>query len=157
MPDEHEYLTAELNRQEEVPQTDFHGLSLSTLAAEMKLLKEQIDALESQRESLQARYDRIRKQLLPDALATAGLTSFKLTGGGQVYLKTAVYVNVPAKRQANFIQWLKLTGNSSLITESVHPKTLAAWYNEQTDRDPTFIPEDLGLTVFREPLAVLRK
>lgn len=128
--------------------------SLKTLAAEMKSLAGRLDELEADRKQAQERYDVLRKRLVPDALAEAGMSGVKLVGGGSIHLRTDLYPSVDKLLTGEFHAWLRDHGHQSLIVPTVNFQTLRAWVREQRDAGAPLPPQ---VTIFEEPVAVLRK
>jgi len=129
-------------------------LAITELAHEMKALGEELDELDAVRKTKQQRYDEIRKRLLPEALALAEMSGFKLSGGESVHLRTDTYASVAKEDTAAFHAWLRDNGFASLIVPTVNHQTLRAWAREQRDAGGQ-IPE--MVKVYTEPVAVLRK
>jgi hypothetical protein len=128
--------------------------SVQKLAAAMAGVKRRLDELEADKKELTKTYDEIRKTLLPDALAKAGMTSFALSTGEKVHLRNEVQVSVLKDDRARFHFWLRDNGHASLIQEQVNPQTLKAWGREQIENGvelPAF------MKVYKEPVAVVTK
>lgn len=125
-----------------------------TLANQLREAQAELDEVKARQKACQARVDDLRKRQLPDAMAELGLTSFKLTSGETVYLRTEVHVGCAAERRPELLAWLEAHGHGALISQSVHPKTLDSWYREQVDNQAP-VPD--FLSVYKEPAAVLKK
>ena len=123
------------------------------LGYEMRRLKAKIDELEDARKELQARYDAIRKRELLDAMAEAGLGSFKFDDGASIYIRREFRASVKEADRPKFFAWLRDHGHANLIVPQVNHQTLNAWTREQKEYDRELPSE---LTVFEEPLAVLK-
>lgn len=126
---------------------------LTQFAEEMKELKHKLDELEDARKVLQTRYDEIRKRLLPDAMTEAGVSNFRLTGGGSIYVSNKISASVKEEDRASFYNWLRDNGHGSLIQPNVHPATLTAWTKEQLEAKNSIGPY---IRLWEEPLAILR-
>jgi hypothetical protein len=127
--------------------------TLVQLAAEMKSLKTDLDDLEETRKPIQARYDEIRKKLLPDAMVSAGVSNFKLTDGGTVYITNKISASVREDDRPRFFNWLRDNGHAGLITPNVHPATLTAWAKEQLEAKRPVSP---FIRLYEEPMASIR-
>lgn len=153
MNDSQEYLDA-LSQPEDQEAPTSKKPKLTALAAEMKELKAQLDDLEETRKPIQKRYDQLRKKDLPDAMTEAGVSNFRLTEGGSVYVSTKLSVSVREDDRQQFFNWLRDHGHAALISQHVHPSTLAAWAREQLEAKQQIGP---FVHVYEEPMAVLRK
>lgn len=129
-------------------------VGVAALAERLKDLKHELDLVEAQRKTLQARYDEVRKRQLPDALAAAGLTNARLASGGMVYLTTNLQVSPAKEMEAQLLRWLRDNGHASIIKPTVHPATLKAWFKEMREEGRD-VPVEL-LSVFEEPMAAYR-
>lgn len=126
---------------------------LVQLADEMKTLKHRLEELEEIRKPLQARYDEIRKKLLPDAMTAAGVSNFKLASGGLIYISAKLSASVKEDDRKAFFNWLRDNGHAGLITPQVHPSTLTAFVKEQREAGNNLSPL---ISVYEEPMAVLK-
>jgi hypothetical protein len=149
MEDEPSYLAGLVDADEREAKPDVRALAL-----EMRLLKAQVEDGEEAIKLVKARYDDIRKRLLPDAMAAAGLRSFKMADGCSVHVQTKVNANVKEADRPTFYAWLERTGHHGLVHPYVHPSTLTAWAKEQIDNG---IDMPAEVTIFAEPMAILRK
>jgi len=118
---------------------------LTGLIEEMKELDSEITALEDTKKPLQKRYDELRLELIPSAMAEEDITS--LTGGfGRCTLTSDLYVSAPDK--AALHEWLESSGNGDLIQPTVNAQTLKAFCKEQLKNDAEFPDGLLKLTPF---------
>ncbi len=126
---------------------------LVQLAVEMLELKRELEHLEDTKKPLQARYDELRKKLLPDAMTAAGISNFKLSSGGTVYISNKISASVREDDRQNFYAWLRDNGHAGLITPNVHPSTLTAWVKEQIENGNAVSPL---VRLYEEPMAILK-
>lgn len=68
---------------------------------------------------LQAEVDRIETKALPDAMAAAGVTAFTLTDGRSITVEREVHCGITGPQQAAAYEWLRTTGNDSIIKHTV--------------------------------------
>lgn len=139
--------------QPEAPADEPQKPKLTRLADEMKELKRTLDDLEETRKPIQARYDEVRKRLLPDAMTEAGVSNFRMTGGGSIYISNKISASVKEEDRQSFFNWLRDHGHASLIQPQVHPSTLTAWTKEQLEAKNPIGPY---VRLWEEPLAILR-
>ena len=66
--------------------------------------------------------------------------------GGRIELRQEVHPSFTQANQAAFYQWLRKTGNGSLIKETVNPKTLKAFAEEQLEANKP-LPESLTVAI----------
>jgi hypothetical protein len=130
------------------------NLSVTELAIEMKELRERLEGYETMIQPFKERYDYLRKKLLPDAMAAAGMRNAKLVEGGTVYVTTKLSANVNAADREGFYNWLRDNGHGSLIQPNVHPSTLTAWVKEQKALGAPLPPQ---VHIWEEPTAAIRK
>ncbi len=123
------------------------------LALRMKALRADIESREESLKQVQRAYDEIRKKLLPDAMASAGLKSLKLADGGSVYVQTKTQAAVREGDRGRFYEWLRENGHAGLVQPYVHPGTITAWAKEQREAGAAIPPM---VNLFEEPMAVLR-
>lgn len=123
------------------------------LALRMKALKADIDAREASLKEVQRAYDDVRKKLLPDAMAAAGVKNLKLADGGSVYVQTKTQASVKEGDRPAFYRWLEERGHGGLVQPYVHPGTVTAFVKEQREAGAELPPM---VAVYEEPMAVLR-
>lgn len=128
--------------------------NVTALALEMKALKQQLDDAETALKPAKDRYEFIRKKLLPDAMAEAGMRNVKLVEGGTIYVTTKLAASVSVAERESFHNWLRDNGHGSLIQPTVHPSTLTAWAKEQKASGGPLPPQ---LHLFEEVTAAIRK
>lgn len=118
---------------------------LTDLIERMKALGDQLDAIDEERKPIQKEYDQLRLEAIPSAMAEEDIRS--LTGGfGRCTLTGDLYVSAPDKMKLH--NWLKESGNESLIQPTVNAQSLKAFVKEQMSKDAE-LPEDvLNITPF---------
>lgn len=125
--------------------------ALSDLGQRMQTLRNELAEVRAYKTELQKEYDRLREEVLPDAMRRAGIVSddgrgsFTLPDGATVYLRSTLYPSVRKANQPRFHAWLREEGHGDLIKETVHHQTLKAFCREQVEAGRN-LPEDLVTT-----------
>lgn len=119
--------------------------NLTDLIERMKALGDQLDALDEERKPLQKEYDALRLEAIPSAMAEEDIRS--ISGGfGRCTLTGDIYLSAPDKQKLH--DWLRDSGNDSLIQPTVNAQSLKAFVKEQMGKDAE-LPEDvLKITPF---------
>jgi len=118
---------------------------LTDLIQKMKELGEQLDAIDEDRKPIQKEYDQLRLEAIPSAMAEEDIRS--LTGGfGRCTLTGDLYVSAPDKMKLH--DWLRESGNESLIQPTVNAMTLKAFVKDQMERDKELPDDVLKITPF---------
>jgi len=118
---------------------------LTDLIQKMKELGEQLDAIDEDRKPIQKEYDQLRLEAIPSAMAEEDIRS--LTGGfGRCTLIGYLYVSAPDKTKLH--DWLRKSGNESLIQPTVNAMTLKAFVKDQMERDKELPDDVLKITPF---------
>lgn len=105
--------------------------TLSELAEELLALGDRIKDLAAEKSAAQARYDELRKSVIPDTMRKLGMVtsdgrgSFTF-GGGRLSLQNKVYTSCPAANREALIEYLKANGAADLVRETVNDQTLGA-------------------------------
>lgn len=113
--------------------------TLMDLILKMKAIGEELDAIDEARKPIQAEYDKLRLFDIPNTMAEDDLTSIK-GEFGRCTLTADLSVSTPDKVALH--QWLKDTGNESLIVPTVNAQTLKAFVKEQL-RNGEQLPEEI--------------
>lgn len=106
-------------------------LGLSELVEEMRATKESIDALKAEQTSLQARYDLLRKKLIPELMQAMNMVDARGRGtvtvaGARVSIKNDVYVSYPKEIEGKVFEELEALGDGGLIRPTLNKNTLRA-------------------------------
>lgn len=113
--------------------------SLYDLALEMESLREELDDAEEIRKVKQARFDQLRKKLIPDAMRAAGMVdakgkgSFTTASGATFYVKNDVYAHYVKADEEKVFAFLRRTGNAAIIKQTVNANTLKALAREMLE------------------------
>ena len=114
-------------------------MALLDLILQMKELGDQLDDLDELRKPIQQAYDKLRLFDIPNTMAEDELTSIK-GEFGRCTLTSDLSVSTSDKIALH--QWLKDTGNESLIVPTVNAQTLKAFVKEQL-RNGEELPEKI--------------
>ena len=110
---------------------------LMALAEEMESLKGATDELKEELKERGARYDELRKKMIPEEMAKvglvndAGLGKFSLASGATISLRGDLFVQIIREELENAHSWLEEEGHGHLIKPNVNPQTLRAFAKEQ--------------------------
>lgn len=130
------------------------------LATEMSMLKDRISDGNEVISAMNARYNEIRFNLLPEAMNAAGMVSaagkasLSLADGRKVHLQTDMHTGIAAADRELVYDWLRENGFADLIKDTVHASTLKAFVKEQSSLGNP-LPAQIQLSPFLK--AVLRK
>jgi hypothetical protein len=112
---------------------------LVTLGEELEDTKNLLDSMKKETKEVQARYDELRGQLIPDAMHRAQLVStdgkgkFSLSSGAAIHLRPDMFVGVDKANEPKLLCWLDDNGHGDLARRSVNRQTLRAFVKEQMD------------------------
>jgi hypothetical protein len=70
---------------------------------------------------------------LQELMIEEGVRSITIEGVGQLSLRTTNYPSVNAANKPQFFEYLKKTGNDSILKLDVNPRTLGAFLKEHTE------------------------
>lgn len=108
-------------------------MNLEDSVRKLRALKDEKDATEEKLKGINKEIDRVASLDLPALMEAQGIDTFRVAGVGSVTLATDTYVSVLADDRPVLYDWLKETGNDSLITESVHHQTLTSFVKEKLE------------------------
>ena len=108
-----------------------------------------LEDLSERKTRVQALYDKVRLNLLPEAMQANGdIRSVNFEDIGRVTLTADMYVSAPGEAKVELYGWLVANGFSDLITETVNASTLKAWVSKRVKSGET-IPEMVKITPFQ--------
>lgn len=93
--------------------------SIAGLVQKQLDLEGQVDALEERLKGAKAALKKVQEDLLPNAMAEAGTSSFRTREGINVEVKQDLSVSVPKKNMSEICAWLRENGYGELIKEGV--------------------------------------
>ena len=100
-------------------------MDLMEMVAAMKAAQEDKDTIEEMLKKVNARYDTLRLELIPNKMDETGIENIKIDGIGRVSLTGDMYIQV-ADKEAMY-QWLDDHGFGDLIQSTVNSSTLKAF------------------------------
>lgn len=106
-------------------------MDLVKLAKRMKELRDGIEALKAQQTELQKEYDKLRNDILPDAMDEAEQPTLVVKDVGKVILFPMFSVKQPKGDKTKLFTWLKKRRAGDLIVPTVNSSTLGAYIKEQ--------------------------
>jgi hypothetical protein len=95
--------------------TDKELSTVSILATRQLNLEKFVADAELQLAELKEELDHVKSELLPDAMAEAGVESFTLANGYTVSIKNAVFASIPEKFKEQAFSWLRAHNAGSII------------------------------------------
>jgi len=122
------------------------GRTLRDLVTDLDYLKRHKKKLEAELTDTNKEIQRLEFGEIPERFEQMGDDldqKVPFDGLGTVSLKTRVMPHVPAAKREDFHDWLRNNGMGEIVTEGVHPKTLAATINERMENGRPLPPEDV--------------
>ena len=130
------------------------GLSLKDMAMRIKDLKNQIEDLAKQKAHLQAQYDFLTIEYVPDQMENIGIDTAKIDGIGRLQLSSDIYCTVPAGNVDALKEWFKERGLGSFINETINSSTLKAYVKGQMQNGKEYPKDLLKITPFSRATVV---
>lgn len=93
--------------------------SISSLAKHQLALERAKLELESQLEDLNESLRKVSEVVLPEAMASVGMTQFKLEDGTSVTVSPFYSAKIPDDKQHEAFAWLRSTNNDGLIKREI--------------------------------------
>jgi hypothetical protein len=121
--------------------------ALAALIDEALELQGVIDSYEESLKAAKARFDLLRKTLIPDAMRHAKIVDASGHGkvshhsGARIHLRHDLNAYVLAADKPSLIHWLKKEGHGDLVREEVHHSTLKAFCKERIENRATLPPQ----------------
>jgi hypothetical protein len=101
----------------QIKDDDIQGVA--ALASRAKSLSKEIDDLEKTLSEKKENYRKLAEESLPEALATLGMSSFRMADGSSIEIKPFYGASIKAERQAEAFAWLREHGFDDLIKNTV--------------------------------------
>jgi hypothetical protein len=92
---------------------------IGALAKRAKLLEKEIADLEDSLKEKSEQYRKITEQTIPEAMAEAGMKSFRMGDGSSIDVKPFYSASIPKARQAEAYSWLRDHGYDDIIKNTV--------------------------------------
>lgn len=100
---------------------------LLALIKEMKLYGEKKEALETDLKIINARYDVLRLEAIPERMDSDGVENMRVEGIGRVSLTADMFVSVKGGAKQGLYEWLDGHGLGDLVQPTVNASTLKAF------------------------------
>jgi hypothetical protein len=92
---------------------------IAGLAKRAKLLEKEIADLEDSLKEKSEQHRKLTEQTIPEAMAEAGMKSFKMGDGSSIDIKPFYSASIPKARQAEAYAWLREHGYDDIIKNTV--------------------------------------
>jgi len=123
------------------------GKSLNELAAEFKVVKSVKEDLELELKSVNAKFDVLRFEAIPNKVDEMGLESpVKIEGVGRVSLVADILMSVKGGQKPNVIEWLRGNGLGDLVKEDFNASTLKSYVRNAMVNGKPYPDELLNIT-----------
>lgn len=93
--------------------------AISELAQLQVMLAENLEALAAQTKAITERLKKVQEVQLPEAMAQAGVSEFKLLNGAKISIKEDLSVSVPKSRMLEIADWLRKNGLGDILKETM--------------------------------------
>lgn len=105
-----------------------------------------VELIKEAQKALADMSERLSREAVPDALRAAGIRTITVEGVGRVSISTRLSASIiPEKREFAF-DWLRQSGNGSLIVETVNAQTLSSFAKNLAETEGRELPADLFKT-----------
>lgn len=122
------------------------GKDLHLLVRTMKNVQQEKERIEDTLKHLNAEFDVLRFELVPERMENDGVERVSYEGIGRVSLTADVRVTMIAPAKAKFFDWLKKHKLSDLIQPGVNSSTLKAWVKDRIKQGKEVPGEYLNVT-----------
>lgn len=107
-------------------------MDIKTLAIKYKLLQDEYKTKEQELKELGNRWAECEIELI-NLMTEEGVGSLDLDDIGKFSIRTTNYLSVNAQNKEKFYEYLKESGNGSLLKLDVNPRTLTAFLKEHLE------------------------
>lgn len=114
-----------------------------------------IEDIKVAREALQEMVDNLSRVVIPDAFRIAGIKTTTIIGVGRVTISNRFSCSIIDK--AAGYNWLRETGNGSLIQETVNSSTLAAFAKNLMEEEGKELPAEIFKTSILPTTSITKK
>ena len=118
------------------------GMGLVDMVGLMKRLKEEKERLEKELAEVNARYDYLRYNAVPQMMESHGINTVTMEGIGRVSLSHGVFASICREKKEEAYQYLRDIGRGDIITRTVNAQTLATVIKQMIQNGEE-VPEDL--------------
>lgn len=124
----------------------YAGMTLKEMVENMKVMADKKEELGNQLKIVNAHYDVLRMESIPEKMDSEGVENIRLEGIGRVSLTADMFVATTDK--AGLYKWFHDNGLADLIQETVNASTLKAFVKRRI-KEAKDIPADfLRVTPF---------
>lgn len=119
---------------------------LLALIKEMKSYSEKKEALEDELKIINARYDVLRLEAIPERMDSDGVENLRVEGIGRVSLTADMFVSIKGGGKQGLYEWLDGHGLGDLIQPTVNASTLKAFVKRRIKEGKDYPEEFLNVT-----------
>lgn len=123
-------------------------------ARRLQDIRQEIADVEGKLALLKASKSELEGTTIPQMMEDAEIDKMSIQGVGTLYLEQKVHVSILKADSEKFFAFLTERGEDSIITRSVHHKTLSAWGKEMLAKQ---LPLPEYLKVYPQQVARIRK
>ena len=121
----------------------YGGVSdIATLARAMQAVKQQKEKMEDDLKLLNAEFDVLRLEIIPNCCEDQGVEGMKIEGVGRLGLTADMNVSVKSGMKEQLFAWFKKSRLGDLIQPTVNASTLKAFVKDRVKAGKP-IPDDL--------------
>ena len=119
-------------------------------------LREVNEAVKKARKALDDLEDHLSHSDVPDAFKRAGIKTISIEDLGRVTVAYKWGCSIVDGKKPESFQWLRQSGNGSLIIETVNAQTLAAFAKAEVETHGRELPTDLFSTSLRPYVSITK-
>lgn len=120
---------------------EFAGLSLEDLVQRFKDGYARKEEAEAELAKVNAFFDVLRFEVIPDKMDEKGITSMNFTGIGRLGLTADMSLRMVDKKGA--FTWMKKNKLGALITQTINSSSLKTWYKDRLRAGKSVPPAEL--------------
>lgn len=93
--------------------------SIAQMARRAKVLEKDIEDAETELKSRKEQYRKLTEEVIPEALTSLGMKSFKMEDGSSIEIKAFYSASITEARRAEAFQWLRENGFDDIIKNTI--------------------------------------
>lgn len=128
--------------------SEYSGYTLNELIVAMDKAQQNKEAMEERMKQLNARFDYLRLNAVPNKMDEEGVSNLTLEGIGRVGLTSDAYASIKTGQKEHAWEWLQDTGHGDLITETVNASSLKAALKQMVAKGEIIPEEFFNFTPF---------
>lgn len=113
------------------------------LARAMRDVQEALDKASAVKTELQAEYDVLRIEMIPDLFEEQGIENLRVEGVGRISLTADMFVSIAPGQKEGLFSWLNKHKLKDLIVPNVNSSTLRAFVKTRTKDGKPLPPEGI--------------